>query len=98
MEEAPKQFCSNCGNPADYNPRYPKYICKDCRKLEILDENGIKISFSNVSLSGGLLVYYHFNDINVKKEECIEKICFIGGKKFAATESRFGGIVIQKNR
>ena len=94
-----KQFCSNCKTPVSYYPRYPKYICSDCSSKKITDENGLELSFSNVGMSGGLRITYK-KDGEVIKEDTSQwqKLCFIDGKRFIATEARFGGIVIQTEK
>ncbi len=94
-----KQYCSNCYKPVPYNPRYPKYICRDCSSKPITDENGIEVSFSNIGFSGGLKITYREGDEIIKEDTSqIEKLCFIDGKRFTATEARFGGIVIQTEK
>jgi hypothetical protein len=94
-----KQYCSNCNQPVRYNPRYPKYICYDCSSKPITDENGVDISFSNIGFSGGLKITYREGDKIIKEDTSqIEKLCFIDGKRFTATEARFGGIVIQTEK
>jgi ADP-ribosyl-[dinitrogen reductase] hydrolase len=91
------QSCSRCGEQVRFNPRYPKYICTECASLEKKDENGFVVTFSNVSMSGGLTTTFWENGIVVKKDiDCISQICYINGEKFRATEARFGGVVIQK--
>jgi len=88
-----KQFCSNCGQPVNYNSRYPKYICKNCVKL-ITDKRGRRIAFSNTQLLGyGCQGYYIDVEPNKKYDS---DICFIKETMFFAQEARFGGIVIQK--
>lgn len=91
-----KQFCANCKESVSYFPRYPKYICNNCSSKTITDENGLELSFSNVGMSGGLRITYK-KDGEIIKEDTSQwqKLCFIEGKRFIATEARFGGIVIQ---
>ena len=94
-----KQFCSNCKSPVSYYPRYPKYICRNCSAKEITDENDYELSFSNIGMSGGLRITYK-KDGEIIKEDTSQwqKLCFIEGKRFIATEARFGGIVIQTEK
>lgn len=94
-----KQFCSNCKSPVSYYPRYPKYICSNCSAKEITDESGLELSFSNIGMSGGLRITYK-KDGEIIKEDTSQsqKLCFIEGKRFIATEARFGGIVIQTEK
>lgn len=94
-----KQFCSNCKSPVSYYPRYPKYICSNCSAKEITDEDDYELSFSNIGMSGGLRITYK-KDGEIIKEDTSQwqKLCFIEGKRFIATEARFGGIVIQTEK
>lgn len=91
-----KQFCGNCKKPVSYDPRYPKYICNDCSSKTITDEKGLELLFSNIGMSGGLKITYKQKG-KIIKEDISEwkKLCFIEGKRFIATEARFGGVVIQ---
>jgi DNA-directed RNA polymerase subunit RPC12/RpoP len=94
-----KQYCSNCKKPVNYSSRYPKYICRDCSSKKIIDEEGTELSFSNVGFSGGLRITYRDGDKILKEDTSqIKKLCFIEGKRFLATEARFGGIVIQTEK
>jgi hypothetical protein len=92
------QPCSNCFKNVSYNPRYPQYICEDCRNKEMRDENGTLVKFRNKNLGGGLVViYYDDNEQVVREEYSFSKFeCYIDGKPFIVTEAKFGGIVIQK--
>lgn len=91
-----KQFCPICKDEVQYFPRYPKYICNSCGAKGIEDEDGLQLGFSNVGMSGGLLIQY-FKDGEVVKEDDSQysKMCYSNGYKLIATEARFGGIVIQ---
>lgn len=90
------QFCPRCHKRVMYNPRYPKQICVECYELEIVDEKGFHLSFSNEGISGGFVVtYYQNNEIIKETHDEGRKICYIEGKKYIADEARFGGIVIQ---
>lgn len=95
-----KQFCSNCAKEVKYNPRYPKYICRDCSSRDIFSREGELVEFYNTDLSGGLKIVYKNSDGKVLREDDSksECICLIEGKEFIAQEARFGGIVIQKSR
>jgi hypothetical protein len=91
-----KQYCSNCKKPVEYYPIYPKHICDDCHEKTITDEHGVVISFSNLSVSGGMRITYMDGGKLLREETDLEvKLCFIDGKRFKATEAKFGGIVIQ---
>lgn len=91
------QFCSRCKKRVMYYPRYPKRICGDCSRLEIKDENGYRLGFSNVGMSGGFVVSYYLDDKLIKQtQDEWGKICYIEGVKYIADEAKFGGIVIQK--
>ena len=81
----------------NYNPRYPKYICKECRKLKIIDEHGFELTFSNIDMGGGLLVKFWKNGKLIKKDAKQTRMkCYIEGIEYEAKEARFGGIVIEK--
>ncbi|MEL7531730.1 MAG: hypothetical protein AAFN10_10500 [Bacteroidota bacterium] len=83
------QICPNCTKRVSLYPRYPTYICTDCKSL-ITDADGRKLKFSNTSFSGGCQGYY------VDTKEKYEGYdCYIGKKQFEAREARFGGVVIE---
>ncbi|WP_158976893.1 hypothetical protein [Cellulophaga sp. L1A9] len=97
--EAYKQFCANCKKTVSYHPRYPKHICRDCASKTITDENGLELSFSNIGMSGGLKITYKKDGQIIKEDSSeLEKLCFIEGKRYIATEAKFGGIVIQDEK
>lgn len=81
--------CPICKKEVDFNPRYPKYVCKDCFS-KATDIHGKKLTFFNTSISGGFEAVY--KDSN---EEYKSNICYINGIKCKAVESRFGGIIIE---
>lgn len=83
------QKCPICRAEVEFVKRYPKCVCVSCYK-KATDENGRRLKFFNVSLSGGFAAYYA--DTN---EERKSHICYIDGIKCRADEVRFGGIVIQ---
>jgi hypothetical protein len=92
------QPCSNCLKDVLHNPRYPEYICEDCRNKEIRDINGTLVEFCNKGFGGGLLViYYDENKQLIREDTSFTKFeCYLDGKPFIASEAKFGGIVIQK--
>ena len=92
------QPCSNCLKDVPLNPRYPQYICEDCRNKEIRDINGTLVEFCNKDIGGGLVViYYDGNQQVICEDYSFSKFeCYIDGKSFIASEAKFGGIVIQK--
>jgi hypothetical protein len=83
------QPCAICGTAIPFSERYPHYLCALCADRAV-DENGRKLAFSNVSMSGGFIAYYPDT-----KEERDSHICYIDGIECRADEARFGGIVIQ---
>lgn len=94
-----KQFCPLCKAPVLYYPRYPKYICNNCSSKMITDETGLELSFSNIGFSGGLRIVFKKNGEIIKEDTSqSQKLCFIEGNRFIATEARFGGIVIQTEK
>ena len=92
------QPCSNCLKDVPLNPRYPQYICEDCRNKEIRDINGTLVEFCNKGFGGGLLVIYCDENKQVIREDAsfTKFECYLDGKTFIASEAKFGGIVIQK--
>jgi hypothetical protein len=95
--EKSSQTCPHCGKKVMEYARYPHYICAECAALEKLDEKGQRLEFYNTSVSGGFEVHYFVGEKLIQKtDDEFEKICFIEGKKYLATEARFGGIVIEK--
>lgn len=94
-----KQYCANCKEQVSYSPRYPKYICNNCSSKTITDEKGLELSFSNIGFSGGFRITYKKDGEIIKDDTSkSQKLCFIEGKRFIATEARFGGIVIQTEK
>jgi len=90
-----EQVCSNCKKNVNYFPRYPKYICDECRD-KITDRNGRKLNFYNLGFMGtGCQGFYIDIEPNEKYNS---NICYINEAEFFAEEARFGGIVIQKKR
>ena len=92
------QPCSNCLKDVPHSPKYPKYICEDCRNKEIRDLNGVLVKFCNKDIGGGLVVIYHDDHQQIiRKDYSFSKFeCYLDGKPFIASEAKFGGIVIQK--
>ncbi len=83
------QICPNCTEFVSFAPRYPTYLCNECRQL-ITDREGRPLDFYNTSIGGGCQGYYKGS-----KEKYEGNICFIGDRECIAEEARFGGIVIQ---
>ncbi len=83
------QVCPNCMSKVRFYPRYPAYICRNCVS-QLTDKNGRMVAYYNTSISGGCEGKYVNSD-----EEYDSPICYIGEKKFYATDARFGGIVVQ---
>lgn len=82
------QVCPNCMTKVMFFPMFPTMICNNCES-QLTDKDGRKVSFSNVSMSGGCQGYY--SDTREKYEGYN---CYIGDRKFYATEMRFGGIAV----
>lgn len=82
------QVCPNCMAKVMFFPMLPTRICSNCES-QLTDESGRKVSFSNVSMSGGCQGYY--SDTREKYEGYN---CYIGDRKFYATEMKFGGIAV----
>ncbi|MGH1338069.1 MAG: hypothetical protein ACRBFS_18250 [Aureispira sp.] len=91
-----QQYCPTCKQSVPYRPRYPKSICASCSALPIIDEEGLRLSFYNTGLSGGLKIVYQQEGVTLKEEtNQLEKLCFLEGTPLLAQEAKFGGIVIQ---
>jgi len=92
-----KQWCANCLKEVNYQPRYPKYICRDCASKDILDNEGNLLDFSNLGFSGGFKIIKKNRAGQIIEEDDTKQFCdcIIDGKEFFAQEARFGGIVIQ---
>ncbi len=91
-----KQYCFLCKASIPLNSRYPKKICEECYEKPKFDENGLELSFYNLSMAGGFKIVYQKDGKTVKEETNKSyKRCFIDGKELFAEEHRFGGIVIQ---
>ena len=86
------QKCPICSSPVPPSERYPDYVCDTCY-TRAEDEDGRRLSFTNVSLSGGFAALYRDTH-----EESDSHICYIDGIKCRADEAHFGGIVIQPFR
>lgn len=81
-------ICPICSKQTPFSPRYPNYVCKECRN-KATDENNRLLKFYNISASGGFQAIY--NDTG---EIYDSHICYIDNRKCFANEARFGGIVI----
>jgi hypothetical protein len=81
--------CPICSSLVQHQPRYPDAVCLDCNG-KACDSQGRKLSFFNLSMSGGFDAV--FADTN---ERHPSHVCFIDGVECWADEARFGGIVIQ---
>lgn len=88
--EINKQNCPICNSEIQHNARYPRYVCNECYH-KATDNNGRKVIFGNVSLSGGCEGIYPDT-----KEKYKYNICYIEGHECIADEAKFGGIVIEK--
>lgn len=97
VDEIRVQKCPRCNQEVNYNPRYPKYICKECRKQTIIDEEEFELTFSNIEMGGGLLVKFWKNGKLIKEDFKQTRMkCYIEGIEYEAKAARFGGIVIEK--
>ena len=82
--------CPICKVDLEPIPRYPNYVCKICTS-KATDEEGRKLKFSNIDMSGGYMAKY-----SDTSEEYDSHTCYINGFECHADEARFGGIVIEK--
>ncbi|MEI7851298.1 MAG: hypothetical protein WCH86_05655 [Kiritimatiellales bacterium] len=83
------QQCPICKTEVKSNPRYPTYLCADCA-TKVSDEKGRKLTISNASTPDGIEVM--ISDTGEIRES---RECYVDGIKCRASESRFGGVVIQ---
>lgn len=81
--------CPICFKPVSHWERYPRAVCEDCYD-KACDAQGRKLSFFNVSMSGGFEAV--ITDTNEKHHS---HICYIDRVECRADEARFGGIVIE---
>ena len=72
--------------------RYPKMICQSCCS-NTLDSDGNKVTFSNVSISGGFISIHELPNSTIVTKE--DHNCYVNNILCWAGEARFGGIVIQ---
>jgi len=84
--------CPICFQPVSHWERYPLAVCPDCAD-KACDAQGRKLSFFNVSMSGGFKAI-----VTDTGEEYQSHICYIQGVECRADEARFGGIVIESVR
>lgn len=71
-------------------PRYPRYVCADCRALAV-DQHGRLVEFFNTGFLGtGCAGSYRDDQSNYPSDQC-----WINGQRCTAREARFGGIVIE---
>lgn len=82
--------CPICDEKLEFIERYPNYICWECAN-KATDENGRKLLFGNLGMSGGYAASYADNGDTYDSH-----ICYVEGLKCFANEARFGGIVIEK--
>ena len=82
------QVCPNCMSKVMFFPMFSTAICGNCSS-QTTDEDGRRVSFSNVSMSGGCQGYYVDT-----REKYDYHYCYIGERKFYAKEMKFGGIAI----
>ena len=80
--------CPICGNVGEVSRRYPNYICVECAHRAV-DENGWRLKFSNVAVSGGFEARYADNN-----EIRDSHICYVEGIRCIADEAHMGGIVV----
>jgi len=81
--------CLICSTPVPYWIRYPTAICDRCF-AKACDAQGRKLSFYNVSMSGGFKAV-----VDETQEESEDHARYIEGVKCWADEARFGGIIIE---
>lgn len=86
--------CAICGEPVDHDPRYPRQVCRVCRR-RATDAAGRKVGFGNLSMSGGFWGYYADVE-DPEKHPYNEHECFIDSIRCWADEAHMGGIVVER--
>jgi len=70
-------------------------VCKHClEEAPPVNGDGKRISYSNVSLDGGIQSQIEGSTVLWQDSDC-EAVCYVKGRQCRAEEGRFGGIVIQ---
>ncbi|QQA42618.1 ADP-ribosylglycohydrolase [Pelagovum pacificum] len=87
----PGHFCPSCGAPQTAFPRYPWYLCSDCRG-RTHDRDGNRIEFFNAHLFGGL--GFRFAG-EAQFWEIRSAICLVTRRPVLVSEARFGGVVVE---
>jgi hypothetical protein len=83
------QLCPICSAPVSPNPRYPRYVCRDCvPRASSFD--GRPVRFGNSGTGDGVEARYVDGDELYESRQCL-----IDGVRCWAREAHFGGVVIQ---
>ncbi len=90
MESARCPICNQLFNRLE---RYEKSICSECVENAV-DSKKNKVRFFN-GMSGFGFESHHFDSNNKIKYIKQDPVCYINNKKCIASESRFGGIVVE---
>jgi len=81
--------CLLCGQPLQFNPRYPRAVCAGCAQ-RACDASGRPLAFFNADMGGGFTAVYR--DTGAPYDS---HICWIGNTRCYADEAHLGGIVVQ---
>lgn len=81
--------CPLCGAKMEGENRYLRRVCASCVE-RACDEEGRRLRFSNVGLSGGFVARYADGGAERASHEC-----FIDGVRCWADEAYFGDIVVE---
>lgn len=83
------QTCPICSAQVAPNPRYPRYLCRDCATRASAPD-GRRLALFNTDFGGGFAARYADTD-----EPYPDHLCIVDGVRCRADEARFGGIVIE---
>jgi ribA/ribD-fused uncharacterized protein len=81
--------CPICFQSVFHWERYPRAVCGDCHN-KACDAQGRKLSFFNISMSGGFEAF-----LTETQEKYLSHTCYIDSVECRADEARLGGIVIE---
>ena len=83
------QLCPICGCEVSSNPRYPRYVCRDCASRASASD-GKRLQFGQSGPTGELEARYAETGAPYPRHDC-----WIDGQPCRAIVAHFGGIVIQ---
>lgn len=95
MTPDPAAECPNCCGPSPrQTPRYSDALCEPCES-QLSDAHGRAVAAYNEDLLGTGLVVLHRDDGSRCESGSAEGYVFIKGRRYRASEARFGGVVVR---